>query len=139
MAQIVLDTNVVAKLFLKEEWSEVAVAIKSAHIQNEVEAVVPSLLKYELISALKSKGFKKEEIKEALEVIRDYAFSIVELNDFVFNKVADFAEDYNISAYDAAYVALAHHMGIVFYTADDKLLLKVKKLNFVKHLKAFSI
>lgn len=139
MDRIVLDTNVVAKLFLKEEWSDVAVTIKDNHIQNKVEVVTAPLLKYELISALKSKNFNKEEIKEALEVIRDYGFYVVELNDLVFNKIADFVEEYDISAYDAAYVALAHYMGVVFYTADNKLLLKVKKLGFVRHMKEFSV
>ncbi|MCL5419410.1 MAG: type II toxin-antitoxin system VapC family toxin [Candidatus Marsarchaeota archaeon] len=139
MDQIVLDTNVIVKLFLEEEGSDTAVKIKDAHIEGKVEVMVPSLMKYELVNVLKYKNFEKEEIKEAIEAVRDYAFSVVDVNDFVVNKIVDFSVDYNISAYDATYVAFAYHIGALFYTADDKMLLKVKKLNFVRPLSHFSV
>ena len=139
MDQIVLDTNVVAKLFLKEEWSDVALKIKDAHVTGKIEVILPSLTKYELINVLKYKGFKKGEIKEAIEVISDYAFSIIEPNDIVVNKIVDFSGDYDISGYDATYVALASHIGAQFYTADEKMLRKVKKLDFVRHLSSYPV
>jgi predicted nucleic acid-binding protein len=134
MVQIVLDASVIAKLFLKEEWSDAAIRLKDSHIEGKIEVTVPSLLKYELMNALRYKNFAKEEIKEALEVVRDYGFSIIELDDRLFDKVAELSVDYNISVYDAAYIILAEDTGALFYTADKKVLLKVKKLKFVKHL-----
>ena len=139
MDQIVLDTSVIAKLFLEEEWSDIAIKIKDAHVQGKIEIAAPSLAKYELINALKYKNFGKEEIKDALEVIRDYAFLIVEPSDLVINKTADFSMDYGITAYDATYVAFANQLGKTLYTADNKMLLRVKKLNFIKHLTSFSL
>ncbi len=139
MDRIVLDTNVIAKLFLKEEWSDIALKIKDAHVDGKIEVTLPSLTKYELINVLKYKSFEKEEVREALEVISDYAFSMIEPNDIVVNKIVDFSADYDISGYDATYVALANHIGAPFYTADDKMLRKVKKLDFVKHLSGYPI
>jgi predicted nucleic acid-binding protein len=137
MAQIVLDASVIAKLFLKEEGSDIAIRLKDGHVQGKIEILAPSLMKYELISALKSKKFSKGEIKLALEVVRDYGFSIMELDDGLFDKVAELSIDYNISAYDAAYIALAEDTGVILCTADGKMHGKVKKLDFVKPLSEF--
>jgi len=137
MAQIVLDASVVAKLFLKEEGSAIAIRLKDGHVEGKIEIVAPSLMKYELISALKSKNFSKNEIKLALEVVRDYGFSIMELDDALFDKVAELSIDYNLSAYDAAYIALAEDTGVILCTADEKMHGKVKKLGFVRLLSEF--
>ena len=137
MEQIVLDTSVVAKLFLKEELSSNAIRLKDKHIKGEIEIVAPSLLKYELINALKSKRFTKVEIKEALEAVRDYGFSIVDPEDQALDNAAALAVDYNISSYDASYVALAKDLESELCTADGKLVEKASRLNFVKHLSEF--
>lgn len=39
-----------------------------------------------------------------------------------------------ITLYDAVYVQLAHHLGLPFYTADRKLIDKLRDLRFVKSL-----
>lgn len=136
MEQVVLDTSVVAKLFLEEEGSEMALKIKDDHVSNKIEILLPSLTRYELINILKYKKFDKEEIKEALEVIRDYGFLMIEPTDSITNKIAEICVDYDISAYDATYVALAQHVTSTLYTADKKLIKSVK-LPFVKHIKDF--
>jgi predicted nucleic acid-binding protein len=137
MAQVVLDTSVVAKLFLKEEGSEIAIAFKNSHIKGEIDIVMPPLVKYELMNTLRYKGFTKQEIIEALEVIRDYGFLILELEDMVINKVAEISVDYDISAYDATFIAFAHDISATMYTADRKLLKKVNEIKFVKHFGEF--
>jgi predicted nucleic acid-binding protein len=137
MAQIVLDASVIAKLFLKEEGSDMAIRLKDGHVEGKIEILAPSLMKYELISALKSKNFSKNEIQLALEVVRDYGFSIIALDDELFDKVAELSIDYNISAYDAAYIALAEDTGVILCTADEKMYGKVKKLDFVRLLSEF--
>src|ERR1700684_4195091 len=98
MAQVVLDTSVIAKLFLKEDGSEVAIAIKDHHIKGKIDIVMPSLVRYELVNLLKYKGFKKHEIVEALEVINDYGFLILEPDDAVIKEIARICVDYDISA-----------------------------------------
>lgn len=137
MDQLVLDASVVAKLFLKEEWSGKAIGLKDRHVKNEIEIVAPSLLKYELMSALRSKGYSKNEIKDALEAIRDYGFSVIDLEDTVFDDAAELMTNYNVSSYDASYIALAKDLETHMCTADQNLLDKVPKLKFVKHLKEF--
>jgi predicted nucleic acid-binding protein len=98
---------------------------------------MPSLVKYELMNVLKYKGFTKREIIEALEVIRDYGFLILELEDAVINRTAEISVDYDISAYDATFIAFAQDVGAMLYTADRKLLAKVRQVKFVKHFSEF--
>lgn len=137
MDQIVADASVIAKLFLEEEWSGVAIRLKDSHVIGKIEVIAPSLLKYELMNTLRYKNFAKNEIKEALETIRDYGFGIIELDDLLLDRVAELSVNYNISIYDAAYIALAEDTDALLYTADGKMLLKVKKLKFVKHMSEF--
>ncbi len=137
MDQLVLDASVMAKLFLDEEGSDKAIELKDRHVKGEIEIMAPSLLKYELINALKSKRFSKNQIKDALEVVRDYGFSVVDPEDAVFDEAIELVSDYNISSYDASYVALAKGLETEMCTADQKLLDKIPKLKFVKHLKEF--
>ncbi len=137
MVQVVLDTSVMAKLFLKEEGSGVAIAFKDGHIRGDIDIVMPSLVKYELMNTLKYKGFTKREIVEALEVVGDYGFLVLELEDIVIDKAAEISVDYDISAYDATFIALAHDLGAVLYTADKKMLAEVKGIKYVKHFSEF--
>ncbi|MGD0728463.1 MAG: type II toxin-antitoxin system VapC family toxin [Candidatus Micrarchaeaceae archaeon] len=138
MAQIVLDTSVIAKLFLKEDGSDIAIALKDEHIKGKIDILMPNLVKYELINALKYKNYTKHEIIEALEVIRDYGFLISELSDKIIDKIAEISIDYDISAYDATFIAYAEDIEAIFYTADQKLLTKVKEIKFVRHFSEFT-
>lgn len=137
MEKVVLDTSVILKLFLKESGSDIAIKLKDRHVKGMIEIIIPELLKYELINVLKYKGYVKEEIIEALEVIRDFGFSIIELGDVLFDMTAAFSVDYDISSYDATYVALAKKEDALLYTADKKLLSKIKKLKFAKYFTEF--
>jgi len=44
---------------------------------------------------------------------------------------------YKVSVYDASYVVLAKSLGADFITADEKLVGKMKNLEFVKSLKYY--
>ena len=134
MEQVVLDASIIAKLFLKEEGSDTAIKLKDRHVRGEIEITAPSLLKYELINLLKNAHFSRDEICDALKAIRDYGFSVIELSDELFDSAAELSVNHSITSYDAAYVALAKDIDTLLYTADRKLLLKVKDLKFVKHL-----
>ncbi len=137
MEKVVLDTSIVAKLFLKEEGSDIAIKLINRHIKGEIEIIIPFLLKYELINVLKYKKYTKDEIKEALEVIGYYGFSVIKLDDVLFNETVSISIDYDISAYAAAYVALAKEEDALLCTADEKLLLKIKELKFAKYFTEF--
>jgi predicted nucleic acid-binding protein len=137
MEKAVIDTNVVVKLFVKEDYSEFALKLKDSYIAGNMEIAVNSLMKYEFINVMKYKKFSSEEIKLALRGIDDYGFEIEEFTGQLASLTVDLAIKYNISSYDASYVALASLLGCNLYTADVKLIRKLANLKFVKHIKEF--
>lgn len=137
MEQVVIDTNVIVKLFLKEEYSDFALKLKDSYLAGKTDIVVNSLMKYEFINVLKYKKFSSAEIKLALQAIADYDFQIEEFSDPIADLTSDLAVKYNISSYDASYVALASSLGYTLYTSDTKLINKISNLKFVKHIKEF--
>jgi predicted nucleic acid-binding protein len=137
MEQVVIDTNVMAKLFLKEEFSDLALRLKDYYLAGKINVAINSLTKYEFINVLKYKKFSSAEIKLALRAIDDYAFQIEEFSDHIADLTSELAVEYDISAYDASYVALASFLGCDLYTADGKLIRKISNLKFVKHIKEF--
>ena len=137
MEQVVIDTNVVVKMFIKEEYSGSALKLKDAYLAGDIDIAVNTLMKYEFINVLKFKKFSAEQIMLALKAIDDYGFQIEELSNEVAGLTSDLAVKYNISSYDASYVALASLLGCKLYTADGKLIKKVSGLKFVMHIKEF--
>ena len=138
MEQVVIDANVVVKLFIKEDYSDNALRLKDSYLAGDLEIVVNSLIKYEFINVLKYKKFSSDEIKLALIAIDDYGFQVEELSSQAAELTSDLAVIYDISSYDASYVALASLLGCKLYTADGKLIRKVKNLKFVKHIAEYS-
>ena len=55
----------------------------------------------------------------------------------LFSKVLDYSDRYNISAYDAAYVALADDLKTHVVTADKRLFNSTRKLKFIKWIGEF--
>ena len=137
MEQVVIDTNVVVKLFIKEENSDSALKLKDSYLAGKIDITVNSLMKYEFINVLKYKRFSTEKIILALKAIDDYGFQVEELSSEVAALTSDLAVKYNISSYDASYVALASLLGCKLYTADGKLIKKLGNLKFVRHIKEF--
>ena len=48
MEQVVIDTNVVVKLFIKEENSDSALKLKDSYLAGKIDITVNSLMKYEI-------------------------------------------------------------------------------------------
>lgn len=137
MDEVVIDTNIIVKFFVNEEYSDLALRLKDSYIEGNIDVVVPSLMKYEFISALRSNKFSAEEIKLALKALDDYSFKTEEFSKKVADLTTDLVFRHSLSSYDASYVALASLLGCTFYTADDKLIDRTEKIGFIKHLKDF--
>lgn len=137
MEQVVIDTYVVVKLFIKEEYSDSALRLKDSYLAGKIDITVNSLMKYEFINVLKYKIFSSEDIVLALKAIDGYGFQVEELSSEAASLTSDLAVEYSISSYDASHVALASLLGCILYTADGKLLRKIGNLKFVRHIKEF--
>ena len=61
--------------------------------------------------------------------------SIIVPTKIVIDSAISIAYQFDITIYDAYFVALAKELKFTFVTADEKLYNKIKKLDFVKLLK----
>jgi predicted nucleic acid-binding protein len=138
--KVVVDASVVVKWFIEEEYSEQALKLLDAYKEGLLDLVAPSLLPYEVLNALKySNVFGEDELKEVAIVLESLQITTFELRSDYARRSLEIAMRKGVTVYDASYVALAELENAAFYTADEKLLRKVKDLDFVKHIKDFEL
>ena len=138
---LILDSSVIAKWFFPEENNSIALAIKDKFLSNSVSIVIPLLLFYEINNILKTSAQSfRIDAKEALEVYKAFLKLnfIVYSSEILMVKTLENALKFNISSYDASYVALAEYLQIYFLTADQKLLNKVSS-KFIADLNDFTV
>lgn len=123
----VVDASVMIKLFLQEELSEAVQQIVDDLMLNtasSVALIVPDLFFVECANILRSKvrfnGYPPQTAIQAMRYLRELALSTTPTADLVEDALA-IAFVYDISAYDAVYVALAAQRGLPLLTADTRL------------------
>jgi Predicted nucleic acid-binding protein, contains PIN domain len=129
---IILDTSVVVKWFSEEEFTDKALEIREKIRMGDERVIVPDLLLYELANALKyNPSFDANDVSDALTSIFDMDVNIVTPIRGIINVAVTLAFEYDITVYDAFYVALAKDLELAFITADKRLCKRVRGLDFV--------
>lgn len=130
--ELVLDASVIIKWFLEEKLSQKAIDLRHQHLKKEIFISTPTLLIFEIANALCTKTNVEENI--ILSAIEN--FYLARIKEYSFDEelvkhTVEIAKKFEITAYDATYVALAKTLSCKFLTADKKLYRKVKSLKFV--------
>jgi len=134
----VLDSSVIVKWFVEEEFTNKALLIRQALLVGKVELVAPDLILYEIPNALRfSQKLNEEDIKKIISSLFGIGMEITVPVRRILDSAIDFSFKFNITLYDAYFIALAKDIGYEFITADEKLYNKAKALKFVKILKDF--
>ena len=127
---VVVDASVVLKWQLgDEQYVAQAVAIKDDFlIRGAITLIAPHLLVCEVINGILS-AVKKKRIKAGLvrEMVGNFLAAGVELRSADPWRIVELSAQYNISAYDAAYVALAQAEGCDLWTGDRPLYQAVRQ------------
>jgi len=132
----VVDTSVVAKWFLVERHSEEARRLRDSFAKGLLSLAVPSLLFYEALNVLRYTGlYSEDELAEASKALSEYGFDVWTPSGKLQEDTARMSLRYDITVYDASYVALATHLGTTLYSADTELV--EKKL--AQHISSFSL
>jgi len=142
MNSLVVDASVVLKWYIPDEQIECADRIKIDFLDKRVLLLAPSIIHYEInnvvLNAVKS---NRLSLNKATLALRDFYYSDIKFHSSPSLLLFSFkvAEKLNISSYDASYVALCQMAKAPFYTADPRLLEKVKnKVPLVKPLASYS-
>ncbi len=135
--EAVVDASVVVKWFVEEEHSKEARLLRDAYASGTLDLIAPSILPYEVLNALKYSGaFGEEELKEVVGTLDDFQLTFYTLSGDLAKRVVELAMRKGITIYDASYVALAESLDALLYTADERLLRKVKS-DSVMHIRDF--
>ncbi len=135
MALLVLDASFITKWFKDDIYTETALNVKEEFVSGIHEIVVPDLILYELTNDMKcDKAFEISLVKHSInQFIELYIDVIIPTEDLISTSI-ELAYKFDISIYDALYVAFASKLDATFVTADEKLYGKTKELNFVKFI-----
>ena len=142
MKRIVLDASVILKWFLAdEEYGQSALGLLDKYVSFKLGIVAPSLLEYEVLNgfAIASKRGRIEQGKVMMAIEGFLGLEIEQKNiSYGYPNIMHFSESFNLSVYDASYLAVADEEGIELVTADKNLFNKTKtKLKWIKWLGDF--
>ncbi len=134
--KIVVDASVVAKWYLIEEYSDNAIKLRNDYVRGLVQIIVPSLLEYEVLNALRYSGvYNLDELKKIGSSLNKYGFITYDLENDIKDLVIKLALKENITIYDASYIALALKFNTLLYTADQELVTKFP--NIARHIRDY--
>lgn len=136
-ARYVLDASVAAKWFTRhhEPDRDKAIALRALHESGRCQLVVPDFALLEIANAVRfSQRAEEADATEALGLLEKLRLSIERVDWDVLRKSSAIAWAYQISLYDAAYVALAERLGFPLLTADEAMIRKLKGHSIVLRL-----
>lgn len=121
MADLVVDTSVVVKWYIPEQHYEEARALRDDFLNGTHDLYAPALMPFEAVNALYYSGhYDGERLVEAADSLGEYGIELVSFQSV--GALAEITTTLDITAYDAAYVALAVERDATAYTADSTLL-----------------
>ena len=135
---VALDASVVIKWFFEEEGTDAALQLLEEHKLEKIQINVPDLLFFEFGNTVVKKFREdidtRKEFNRNLTDLLSIQLSFAETTPDLLKLVYSLASRYEITFYDATYVALAKSLKCDFVTADKKLVEATKTLKFVKLL-----
>lgn len=125
LVRCVVDASVCVKLFIAEEDSQRAIDLFA---DTETARHAPDLLLIECANVLWTKVRRGTYLaSDAVSDLQDLRATdtVVAPTAGIVVRAFELANEFDISAYDACYVALAESLGVPLVTADEKLATKL--------------
>jgi predicted nucleic acid-binding protein len=129
MDTLSVDASVFVKWYAseQEEDLEQARALYENLQRHKIRVLTSDLLIFELSNALlKGKGLGEAEVKEALQIFFETPVEIVPTDAALIDETIGIAARYQLTTYDAVYVAVARRFGCRLLTANPRCHSKVR-------------
>ncbi|MHA1973194.1 MAG: type II toxin-antitoxin system VapC family toxin [Candidatus Hodarchaeales archaeon] len=124
---VVVDASIIVKWFITEKYSDLALKIREKFVDQKIQLYTPSLFFYETLNALKySNMFSAEELQDARKSLENYGITQVPFNGEFAKRTLEIAHKYDVTIYDASYIALSDILDALAWSADKKLVEKVQ-------------
>ena len=135
---VVVDASVITKWFVQEEYSTNALKLRDDYTNRLTDIAAPELLPFEVINALRyNPEFGEKDTKESAKALERYSLWLSPILGKLAEKTIENALKYGITIYDSSYMSLADLESKTFYTADEKLLAKLKDNPCVRHVSEY--
>lgn len=135
---VVVDASVITKWFVQEEYSINALKLRGDYINRLIDIAAPELLPFEVINSLRyNPEFGEKNIKESAKALQKYSLWLFPILGKIAEKTIENAFKYGITVYDSSYLSLADLESKTLYTADEKLLAKLKDNPRVRHISEY--
>ncbi len=133
MKQVVADASFCGAWILADESSGEADRLLTRIASGSVQLVVPALWHYEMLnllrSALRRKRLAAEDLDLAVETLERVPMTMEDLPGApARRRILHLAAQFDLSAYDAAYLELADRFKIALQTNDARLKAAAKQL-----------
>lgn len=140
MKTFVVDSSVCLKWVLNDEIdTEPARKLQIAYLNGKINLIAPNLWFYEVINVIRNIKLRNATIPNKLLETKliDLLLSSPSLIDMseLGSQCLKYAITLSISAYDSAYITLAHAHGLALITADSKLADKINDSNLAISLR----
>jgi predicted nucleic acid-binding protein len=135
---VAVDASVITKWFVDEPYSEQARKLRDDYVDLKFRLVVPRLARYEVLNALKYSGaFGSKELIDIAKILEDYQLVEIPPDGRYAEETIKISIEHGVTIYDASYLAVGKVRGISIFTADEKLLERIKEDAFVKHIRDY--
>ena len=136
MKKVVADASFCGAWILPDESSGAAERLLMRAISGAIELVVPALWHYEMLdllrSAVRRKRLATAEMDLAVEALERVPMTLEDLPGApARRRILHLAMQFELSAYDAAYLELADRFKIALQTNDAKLKAAAKQLGLL--------
>ncbi len=127
---VVVDSCVMVKWFVPEEYSEEALSILDDHLDGRVTVVAPFFGLLEFANALRkyvARGvLSGRDALEAYDLLLEVGVEFRRIEESLVRRALQYSNEKGVTVYDAYYIVLAQELSTVFYTADEKLVRRLK-------------
>jgi predicted nucleic acid-binding protein len=141
MTGYVLDTSVVFKWISERDETDLnnATRLRRGILEGAYSVTVPDLFFYELANALRyNPGLSSEEVIAAVDAIFNLEFDIRSITTELAAIAVKLAYSWNVTVYDACFLALAQKEKKTLITADCKFYERAKGARHIVRLSDFA-
>ncbi len=142
MSKVVVDSNVLVKWFVPEDYHEEAKILLQDHLYGDVTVVAPRYALLEFTNTLRKYVIRKlidvSKIRNIYELLIESAPQFIEEREELVRQAMDYSIQKGVTVYDAYYIITSHELNTVMYTADERLLRQLEgKEQVVKHIREY--
>jgi predicted nucleic acid-binding protein len=129
---VVLDASVIVKWYCEEKDSDKAVEIKELYREHLIDIIVPDLLFYEVINAIRfNTDITSESKKKIAKNLFAIGFDTFTPSKDQFIEALELALKKNLTIYDSIYYIIAKDAGGIYVTADESFWKKIRSKSIV--------